>query len=663
MTDEQKEIVEFLKNKVLTIHDFETPEEFKALAETFYTFMKKGFEIEEIAKGPIQVRFFDGGEHYPIQLNHMIVLLFMWQPIVELDDVESLNESHFIMCPDITSDMIKDYLDNKVIIPYRHSVSNKKMNKVLHDVNYNLGRISKDFNILMGLSIDIEQSFMFPSMRNERFDEILHTKVDQNAQISDNEKLINSLNDEMIDIIRNDKDNMLHAIIKSGTGIKAGQFKEFAVNGGYKPDLNGNTIPLAVNSNLVVGGLNSVTSQYVDSMGGTKAAVANATEMGTSGHIARLIILLSSPVKLGEEEDCGTLHSIRYSIKTKSHVKKFTGRYYRTLHSREYHVMQGNEFDLVGQDIMVRSPMTCIGGHDGHTLCKTCYGELHRVNADLNSVGAYGSTKNAEPVSQSILSTKHLLTTESYRISFQSELFSKVMEVCSNEIHAQTSDVIDGYSVLIKQEELNKVDMYASENDTYNDYVTQFTIFNEYTGESETMSEDGDTRLFIAPDILQQVNKQMKANGEFKIPLYELASPLFVVEIENEELTKPLYGIIGLLDKKTYREEEGIDTVDKLAQHMIDLVIISKIAAHSVHSEIILRELLRSKKNILKRPDFSVYSGIKDVDILTLKTALSRHPSITVSLSFQELKSQLRNLLTYEKEGQSFLDPYFKESL
>lgn len=662
MTEEQLEIVKFMKENVVTLSNYETKEEFEKASETFYEFMRRGFGEPEIETGHIQVRFDEEGEHYPMQLNHLIVHMFMWNAIVDLDGVHALTKEHFIDAPNISSKMIKNYLDEKVIKPYRQLVSNTKLNKVAHDVNYRLGRISKDFNLLMGLSIDIEQSFLFPSIRDDRFDEILRTKLDQDAQISDNENRLESLTDEMLNIIKNDPENLISPIVRSGTGIKAGQFKEFAVNGGYKPDLNGNTIPAPVDSNLIVDGLNSTTNIYVDSMGGLKAAVANSTEMGKSGHMARLIILLASVVRLGDVEDCGTLFGIRYTIETKAHLMKFVGRHYRFVNGREYHVIKGDEMHLIGKEIYVRSPMTCLGGEDGYTLCKTCYGELHHVNSDLYSVGAYGSTKNAEPVSQSILSTKHLLSTDSYHITFSNPVFEQVMKVYSNEIEVGNGDEVDNYNLIIKADDIHKVDKYADELEEYNKYITKFYLENTMTGEVVEIVEDGGVKMFITPSLLPEVMGNFK-RGTFKMPLYEVKNngTIFTVQIENDELTKPLYAIIDLLDKYNYRREEGIETLDELAQHMLDLVIVSKINADSVHSEIILRELLRSEENILERPDFSNYAGMSDVNILTLKDALGKHPSITISLSFQDLKRQFSRLLTYEKTGESFLDPFFKE--
>ncbi len=72
---------------------------------------------------------------------------------------------------------------------------------------------------------------------------------------------------EQIKILLNDPGrNLLQPILKSGAGIKSKQLAEFSINGGFKPDLDGNTIPIPINSNFVVGGLSNVTNYYIDSL-------------------------------------------------------------------------------------------------------------------------------------------------------------------------------------------------------------------------------------------------------------------------------------------------------------------------------------------------------------------------------------------------------------
>ncbi len=104
-----------------------------------------------------------------------------------------------------------------------------------------------------------------------------------------------------------------------------------------------------------------------------------------------------------------------------------------------------------------------------------------------------------------------------------------------------------------------------------------------------------------------------------------------------------------------------INTINDIAQKMIDLLIESKINIDAIHGEILIMPLIRELDDILERPDFSKYDAIKNYQILTVEAALEKNPSVLVGLSFQFLGRQLLNPLTFKKTGKSFIDPFFKE--
>ena len=63
----------------------------------------------------------------------------------------------------------------------------------------------------------------------------------------------------------------------TGAGINTGQLQEFAISGGLKPDVEGNVIPVPINSNYISGGLNSINNFYIDGQAGPKALIMNST--------------------------------------------------------------------------------------------------------------------------------------------------------------------------------------------------------------------------------------------------------------------------------------------------------------------------------------------------------------------------------------------------
>jgi hypothetical protein len=657
-----QDIINYLSNNIVIIDKIAEDEEvYQKEIERYYDFIKQGFEHEALRTCPVYFKFFDETDAYiyRMQLRHFVTNMMFWEPMIRMEVHHHIDETYLVDCTKLSNNLIKDYIDNKIILPFRKDIGNRKLNKVIHDMIYNLARISTDFNVILGLSINVE-TFIDVANKNARFNQIIRTKIDESMQPNEIESYLAKLTDEQIEILKVEN-NFLKPILRAGTGIKAGQFKEFAVNGGLKPDLDGNTIPIPVNSNFVVGGLSNVTNYYIDALGGRKSIIMNKTVMGRSGHFARMVMLLSSPTHLRhDEEDCGSVHPILMTVKTKKHLARLKGRYYRLPHSRIYNVMRGDETELIGKDILLRSPITCASKR----ICKTCYGELYYTNRDIESIGGYAGSKITEPLSQSILSSKHLLTTDSDKIEFNED-FYKFFTINANEImiNSNNDDIdLNKYTLVLIRKNIETISEF-DENE-YNSFVTIFHVKDKKTGEMYEIQETSVKELYIAPEMKDLMTRPKNNKEIIEIDLAKVGDDdkIFVVEISNNELTKPLYNIMYLLNNKKRREEDaGVFTIDQMAQRMLDLLIESKITSDSVHGELLIRPLIRSKKDVLKTPDFSKYDAIHDVDILTVEGSLQRHPSVTISLSFQDIGRQLVNPLTFRKRETSFIDPFFEE--
>ena len=265
------------------------------------------------------------------------------------------------------------------------------------------------------------------------------------------------------------------------------------------------------------------------------------------------------------------------------------------------------------------------------------------------------------PVSQSVLSSKHLLTTTSEKIEFVPEFYN-FFNLTANEItFSDEKDFSsDEFSLLILSE--NIVTINELDEGDINEFVTVFHVKNNYTGDVYEIHEKDMKELYISPELrdVMKLSKTKKIN-EIKFNQIPDDARLFLVQIENAELTKPLYDIMGLLNTKEKRTSLGINNINDLAQTMLDLLIISKINVMAVHSEVLLSPLIRSASDILEKPDFTKYSAFDDTQMLTISGALEKHPSVLIGLSFQYLNRQLLNPLTFRKTGTSFLDDFFKE--
>lgn len=661
-TDIQTTINQLSRRLYIIDEEMESSKRYKELIEEGFEHLRRGFEIKELRECPISFKFHKNDPNtHKMQLRHFLVNLIFWEPLIKLKIKDDINESYIIQPSSISSGYIKKYIDTKIIIPFRHRVSNKKLNKLLSELIHNLGRISTEFNILIGSTINVE-SFINMANRNERFREIIQTTLDPAMQPSEIESVIHKLTDEQVQILTNEP-NVLQSMLKSGTGIKAKQLAEFSINGGLKPDLSGRTIPGPINSNFLYSGTNTVDAYFKDVLGARKSLIFNKSVMGKSGHFARKAMLVVSDIKLREDTDpCGSVHPIMYTVRSAEYLRRLVGRTYRLPNEAHYHTLSENDTHVIGQQILVKSPMTC-ASHEG--VCAECYGEmLHHTNTGVG-IGAYAGAYITEPVTQSILSSKHLLTTTSVAIEFDEKVFNTYFVLNANEVMLNTETDIDlgNYSLIIMKEDLNIIENLDEGEIT--DFLTKFYIRNDETGELITIQENKNMEMYLSPELKSIMKLSKKQKGVYEINLTSIPDDtrLFLIQVDNAELTRPLYKIMGLLDGKEQRIKLNLETLSDYAQALLDLLIESKIDVQAVHAEVLLSSLIRSKEDVLKKPAFKKYDAIADTQVLTVSSALEKHPSALVGISFQYLGRQLLNPLTFRKTGTSFLDPFFSETL
>lgn len=277
-----EEFCTFLDSQVFSVHDqlLVDKESYKMYFNKFYTYMKQGFERPEVRTHPIYFRFTsneaESVKH--MQIRHMIVNMIYWYAFLMMKNVEDLNSSHIMDCEHITKSYIDDWINTFIIDPYRKLFSNRKMNHIIEKITDKSKYISEDFNIIMGMSMNAE-SFINLANKNQRFNEMIHTKLTPSMQPKEIEQIQHNLQNELAEIIKNEPEHCLYPELHSDAGIKLKQLSEFTITGGLKPDVEGNTIPVPINSNFIYGGLRTVTDYYVDAQAGRKSVILNKTSM------------------------------------------------------------------------------------------------------------------------------------------------------------------------------------------------------------------------------------------------------------------------------------------------------------------------------------------------------------------------------------------------
>ena len=660
----RKEITTELNNTIYALDEYVIEVDiYKDFVEKFYNFIKAGFEHKSFREHPVRFTFPDSQEIITLQLRHFLTNLFFWEPMVILGADDNLDASYIIEPSKLSNGYIKKYIDEKIITPFRERLSNKKMNLVIHDMLYNLSRISYDFNIILGISMNVE-SFIFLADRNERFREIITTRLDPTAQPKDIEDHLDALMHEEIDILKKE-DTSFKPIIQVGTGIKTKQLAEFSISGGLKPDLDGNTITTPIDGNLLYGGLNSISNYFIDSNGGRKALIMSHINMGDSGYLTRKIMLSAMTVTLANKDSCNTVNPLKVIIKTPAHLKRYIGREARLSPSiGDYTTIKASDTHLIGKEIFVRSPITCACKHG---VCDACYGkELAYINAGIN-IGAYGSAIMTNPIGQRVLSAKHLLTTVSDKITLSDD-FYKYFSLNSNDIvisnDIDESISLDNYKLVINHEDID-----TSENldeGEMNSSISKFFLKNKKDKSLTEIKEIHGKAIYISPELSQAMGIGVRAKPHYEINMVDLPdddTPLFVIEIKNNELTRSLYDIMGLFDSAKKRESLGLYDITSINQAITDLMIESDIDIRAVHYEVVLASMIRKQSDVLAHPDFSKSDAMNDCQVLTVSGSLLKNPSLLLGLSFEKTKDQLIDPLTYRKTKYSFLDPFYMPTL
>jgi hypothetical protein len=348
-----------------------------------------------------------------------------------------------------------------------------------------------------------------------------------------------------------------------------------------------------------------------------------------------------------------------YNVKSKKHLNAINYRYYLDEESGKLKVINSDTDDfLIGKIIPLRDPTTCCAS-DG--VCSICYGDLSYVNNEPEfHAGRFAATKINEPVEQKILSSKHMLATNSNILNF-GESFNRFFVLNSNKImlNLDSEEDFSKWTLGMHTDDYFILDDMNQDGD-FNYYTEKFFVYNRKTGEVVNIQEDSNHDIFFYGEVAQLIKK--KDDDIVGVALDKLQEdlPIATINIANNELTTPLKNIMKLLDRVAHL---GCTTVDDMVNQMIQLTIDSDITVDAVHCSMILKGLFRKASDILLPPDWSDPETREDYQILTLTHALIFNPSFTVSASFESLSKQVVNPNTYRKYMKSDYDFFYTEDL
>jgi len=251
-----------------TINQFETPDAYESFVDVLIASVKKDLSNSRklLRKMTMAYKFSEGDELREMNFVQFVFNLIMWGPYIYARIPVGEKD---IFNPEIFNNTKYNEYYNKFSDNYRNLFTMAEMSELFFNVQVNMNKLVVAIGPLFGHSISIYDMVRLAKEHKE-LNDIFNTEIDlDNFQVKEAEEFLTSQTERMFQILMGlgNKHNPLKAFIRAGTGVNKHQVRESYVHAGFKPDLEGDTIPITTNSNLMTEGLKTPESVFVDSKG------------------------------------------------------------------------------------------------------------------------------------------------------------------------------------------------------------------------------------------------------------------------------------------------------------------------------------------------------------------------------------------------------------
>lgn len=620
--------------------------------------LRDGIELEEIQNSKVYVKM--NGEVIPFTLTEYWINLMFWT--IPIYAGIGVSREYLFDTSAITKGSIKQYFD-KIIKKIEGRVDFISLNNLIDEAIYKLKYVN-DFGMYLANTLNFKDTIDLMRKYPEFYDS-MHSDL-SNVSIEDVIKVGMDYTETQIKYITaEDSDHCLKDSFIAREGVNKKQYKEVASSIGTKPDGRGSVYPHVIQNSFMNGGVNDPESLFIDSSVGRIAQILQKMNVGISGSFARLLETnnIDTFFNMDPNYACSTRNFIKILIKDNTWLKLYDKRYYKLKENGpDYLLDYDTDKHLIGQELYFRSPITCESYANGTGICRKCYGELYTVNIDINP-GKIAAALLSAIYTQMLLSAKHLLESAAMEIKW-CDAMSSIFDVELTVVSFKADLDVKKYSIIIDPAGVDSDD--DSEDDETvdlidsTDFVNKFEVLcpDGHTVEIYTQDEDN---IYFTEDfnaILSSKKAKETDDGRILIPGAALEGvPIFYVKIQNKELQRTLERSKQIINKSDVTESF---TKDQIVSEFISANLDGNINLQAVHMEIIIANQVRTdEKDSTEMPDWRIPNvGYK---VISLNSALSNSPSITVTLEYQKIASTLVNPLSTKKRKASVFDLFFME--
>ena len=620
--------------------------------------LRDGIELEEIQNSKVYVKM--KGEVIPFTLTEYWINLMFWT--IPIYAGIGVSREYLFDTSAITKGSIKQYFD-KIIKKIEGRVDFISLNNLIDEAIYKLKYVN-DFGMYLANTLNFKDTIDLMRKYPEFYDS-MHSDL-SNVSIEDVIKVGMDYTETQIKYITaEDSDHCLKDSFIAREGVNKKQYKEVASSIGTKPDGRGSVYPHVIQNSFMNGGVNDPESLFIDSSVGRIAQILQKMNVGISGSFARLLETnnIDTFFNMDPNYACSTRNFIKVLIRDNTWLKLYDKRYYKLKENGpDYLLDYDTDKHLIGQELYFRSPITCESYPNGTGTCRKCYGELYTVNRDINP-GKIAAALLSAIYTQMLLSAKHLLESAAMEIKW-CDAMSSIFDVELTVVSFKADLDIKKYSIIIDPAGVD------SDDDSEDDETVDLIDSTDFVNKFEVLCPDGQTveiytqdedNIYFTEDfnaILSSKKAKETDDGRILIPGAALEGvPIFYVKIQNKELQRTLERSKQIINKSDVTESF---TKDQIVSEFISANLDGNINLQAVHMETIIANQVRTdEKDSTEMPDWRIPNvGYK---VISLNSALSNSPSITVTLEYQKIASTLVNPLSTKKRKASVFDLFFME--
>lgn len=638
---------------------------------------KDGIYCEYVQKYMVDVQFADN-TIIQLSLPDLYMNIIMWRLLVVTET--PIMPYHIFFEEDMTADSIKDYIDKFFIDQNRTTTNNKELSNVIADTLHCFHDIDQ-FSDYLANTLNLEDSILLMEA-DPIYNEALHANLANLPVDKVKDVGMSYANKSIAEITRNSKkligyDHCLADALRAKEGINIKQYMEFTIGIGTKPDGRGGLFPEIINASFINGGVTDPIYYFIESSIGRISQIIKFKSVSSSGTFARIMGLnnMDSFLNPNFNYDCRTQHLVPTVVKSKDHLKYLNLRFYReSPNGVEKCLDKNRDKHLIGKTIYLRDPCTCASAARGRGVCYKCYGKLAYSVYDAQykmgiNIGRIAAEIITSILTQKQLSVKHILDANINAINWSpafGNFFDMEMDIIG--LSEKLTNLKD-YKILINPD---SIDIEAEDEDSgidedselyeklwLNEFITEFDILQVSTGEIFHISTESEEKLFLTNEFNGIIRKKAQPiDGNIVIPMIEIKdnTPLFIIQVQNNEITRTLNRLKHLYNRQT--DVKG-KKIHELLQDILDTNVEGGMKIAAIHYSILLMNQIRSKEDILTTPKWDYPDT--EYQILTLNDALNNNPAVLVSLSYQKIARMFYSPLTYKKNKPSFMDLFFME--